>query len=197
MAVSAMDVQKLRKMTDAGFVDCKKALEETGGNIEKAVEFLRKSGLAKAQKKLDREAGEGRVFSYIHSNQKIGVLLEIYCETDFVANTPDFQKLGHDIAMHIAAESPIGITREDIPEEIVNKEKDIFKEQALKTGKPENVIDKIIEGRVDKFFKEQVLMEQGFVKDPDQTVEELVKSFIGKVGENIQITSFHRIAIGG
>ena len=197
MAVSAKDVQKLRKMTDAGFVDCKKALENTNNDIEKAVEYLRKSGLAKAQKKLDRSTGEGRVFSYIHSNQKIGVLLEMSCETDFVANTPDFQKLGHDIAMHIAAENPIGLNREDIPKEICDQELEIFRGQAEKTGKPANVIEKITEGRMNKFFKEKVLMEQGFVKDPDVTVKELIQSFIGKVGENIKINSFHVIVIGG
>ena len=196
MSISASDVQKLRKMTAAGFVDCKKALVETNGDIEKAVEHLRKVGLAKATKKLNRVAGEGRVFSYIHSNQKIGVILEIYCETDFVANTPNFQELGHNIAMHIAAEAPMATNRDGMPAELVEKEREIFKGQVENMNKPEHVIDKIIDGKIDKFYKDNVLLEQQYVRDSSITIDEMVKQFIGKVGENIVIAHFHRISIG-
>ncbi|MFP4459222.1 MAG: translation elongation factor Ts [Candidatus Zixiibacteriota bacterium] len=192
MSISAKDVQKLRKMTDAGFMDCKKALAKTDGDIDKAVDELRKAGIAKANKKLGRDAGEGRIFSYIHTNQKIGVMVELFCETDFVAKTPDFQQLGNDIAMHIAAANPIAVKREDVDEDTIAKEREIFMDQAKKMGKPEKVLDRIVDGKIDKFFKERILMEQEFIKDPDSTIEEMIKQFIGKVGENIQVGNFYR-----
>jgi len=196
MDISAQDVKKLRDITDAGFIDCKKALVACDGDIDKAVDHLRKEGLAKAQKKLSRDAGEGRIFHYVHSNQKIGVIVEIFCETDFVAKTEAFQNLGKDIAMHIAAEAPIAVSRDDFPADIIAKEREIYAGQVEKLGKPQEIIDKIVDGKIDKFLKDRVLLEQGFVKDPDITIDEMVKGFIGKVGENVVIGKFERIQIG-
>jgi elongation factor Ts len=196
MDISAKDVQNLRKMTDAGFMDCKRALEKCEGDIEKAVEILRKEGLAKADKKLHRNAGEGRIFSYIHSNQKIGVLVEIYSETDFVAKTPAFQELGKNIAMHIAAEAPLAIDRTGVPCEIIEKEKEIYKGQVEGMNKPAAVLDKIVEGKLDKFYTTKCLLEQEYIRDNTVTIDVLIKQFIGKVGENIVIGRFQRFQIG-
>ncbi len=167
---NAKSVKELRELSGAGMMDCKRALEEADGNLEKAMEVLRKTGIAKAQKKAGRSASDGLIFPYIHPGSKLGVLLEINCETDFVAKTDEFQSLAKDIAMHIAASSPISVSAEDVSDTILEKEKEIYSEQARNSGKPENIIEKMIQGRVDKFYKENVLMEQQFVKDPDKTV---------------------------
>ena len=177
-------------------MDCKRALDEAGDDIKKAMDVLRKSGIAKAQKKAGRSASDGTIFPYIHPGSKLGVLLEINCETDFVAKTEDFQSLAKDIAMHIAASAPIAINIEDVSNSIIEKEKEIYSEQAKNSGKPENIIEKMIQGRVDKFYKENVLMEQQFVKDPDKTVKDLITDSIAKLGENIIIKRFSRFELG-
>ncbi len=196
MSVSTEDVKKLREMTGAGVLDCKKALQETGGDIEKAIEFLRKKGIAGASKKLHRETLEGMVDSYIHPGNRVGVLLEVNCETDFVARTDDFKTLVHDLAMHIAAMSPRYVSREDIPADVLEKEKEILREQARQTGKPDHVIEKIVEGRLEKFFEENCLLEQNFVKNPDMTIEDYIKTYIAKLGENIRVKRFIRFELG-
>lgn len=196
MQISASMVKELRDRTGAGMMDCKRALQKTDGNIEKAIDHLRKTGIAKAEKKVDRKAKEGTIYSYIHPGNKLGSLVEINCETDFVANTDNFINFVKDIAMQIAASSPLGITRDDISEELVKKEKSIFKEQALKEGKPEHIAEKMITGRIEKFYKESVLLEQAFIKDPDKNIETYLKETIGKLGENITITRFSRFALG-
>ncbi|MDX1535651.1 MAG: translation elongation factor Ts [Candidatus Spechtbacterales bacterium] len=185
-------IKKLREETGAGMLDVKKALEEAGDDYDKALEVLRKKGAAKAAKKSDRNAGDGLVFSYIHAGGKLGVLLKLYCETDFVARTEEFQKLGEDIAMHIAAMSPEYLSPEDIPEEVKEAEKKIYKEQVADSGKPENIVEQIVEGKMQKFAEEVSLLEQSFVKDPDTKIKELVESYIAKLGENIQVGSFTR-----
>lgn len=194
--ISAKLVKELRDRTGAGFLDCKIALEKTGGDIEKAVEELRKMGLAKADKKLAREAKEGVIDAYIHAGAKLGVLVEVNCETDFVANTPEFRSLVHDIALQIAASSPIAISREDIPEEVIEKEKEIYRAQLEGSGKPPHIIEKIVEGKLEKFYQDNVLLEQHFIKDPSKTIEELIKEHIVKFGENIKVRRFSRFKIG-
>jgi len=196
MAISANQVKELRDRSGVGMMDCKKALVESNGDLDKAFEFLRKSGIAKAQKKAGRSAKEGSVISYIHPGSKLGVLLEINCETDFVSNTEEFKNLGNDIAMHIAATNPQGVSREEISEEIINKEKEIYAEQAKSSNKPDNIVEKMVEGRVNKYYKENVLLEQDFVKDPNQTVENLVTTAISKLGENIVVNRFTRFQLG-
>ncbi len=196
MSVSAQEVKELRDRSGVGMMDCKKALVEANGDIDKAFDILRKSGIAKAKKKSGRDAKEGIVFSYIHPGAKLGVLLEINCETDFVANTDDFKDLAKEVSMHIAATSPISIQREDVDESVIQKEKDIFSEQAKKSGKPENIIEKMVEGRLNKFYQESVLLEQNFVKDPSKTIKELVAEKVGVLGENIIISNFSRYQIG-
>ena len=196
MAISANQVKELRDRSGVGMMDCKKALVESNGDLDKAFEFLRKSGIAKAQKKAGRSAKEGSVISYIHPGSKLGVLLEINCETDFVSNTEEFKNLGNDIAMHIAATNPQGVSREEISEEIINKEKEIYTEQAKSSNKPDNIVEKMVEGRVNKYYKENVLLEQDFVKDPNQTVESLVTTAISKLGENIVVNRFTRFQLG-
>ena len=176
--------------------DCKKALQEANGDIDKAFDILRKSGIAKAQKKAGRSAKDGNIISYIHPGSKLGVLLELNCETDFVSNTEDFQQLGEDIAMHIAATNPISVNQSDISEEIINKEKEIFMEQAKSSNKPESIIEKMVEGRLNKFYKENVLLEQEFVKDSNQTIKDLVTTAISKLGENIKVERFSRFQLG-
>ena len=193
---SAKTVKHLRDISGAGMMDCKKALEECDYNIDKAMDILRKNGIAKAQKKAGRSAKEGNVISYIHPGAKLGVLLELNCETDFVSNTEDFKNLGNDIAMHIAATNPLGVTREDIPEDVIIKEKEIYSEQAKSSNKPDNIIEKMVEGRVNKYYKENVLLEQDFVKDSNQTIEDLVTTTISKLGENIVVTRFSRFQLG-
>jgi len=196
MKISADLIKELRERTGAGILDCKKALEKTGGDIEKAVEELRKMGIAKADKKLSRETKEGIIEAYIHPGAKLGVLVELNCETDFVANTKEFKELAHNIAMQIAAQVPRFVKREDIPQEVLEKEREIYREQLKNSGKPEHVIDKIVEGKLEKFYEEACLYEQAYIKDPSITVEELIKTHIAKFGENIRVKRFARFRIG-
>jgi elongation factor Ts len=196
MSISASQVRELREKTGAGIMDCKKALGEHEGDIEAAITYLREKGLAAAAKKASRVAAEGLVTSYIHAGGKVGVLLEVNCETDFVAKTEDFSALVRDIAMHIAAMNPRYVRREEVSDEVVAKERDIFAVQARESGKPEQVIDKIVTGKVDKFYKEACLLEQPFVKDPDQTIEKLVIDAVASLGENISIRRFARFVVG-
>ncbi len=194
--ISAEVVKKLRDQTGAGLMDCKSALVEADGDMEKAVTVLRKKGQAAAEKKASRSTTEGLIGSYIHAGGKIGVLIEVSCETDFVAKTADFQDLVKDLAMQVAAASPSFVKREDVPEEMLVKERDILKSQAEQSGKPAQVIEKIVEGRLNKYFSERVLLEQPFIKDPDVTVQEYITSKITVLKENIQIRRFMRFERG-
>ncbi|WP_027090840.1 translation elongation factor Ts [Cohnella thermotolerans] len=196
MAVNAADVKTLRERTGAGMLDCKKALEEANGDLTKAAELLREKGLAAAAKKGDRIATEGRVESYIHGAGRIGVLVEVNCETDFVAMTDQFKELVRDIAMHIAAASPKFVRREEVPQAELDKEREILRAQALNEGKPEKIVDKMVEGRLNKFYEENVLLEQAFVKDPDKTVQTLLNEKIATIGEQISIRRFVRFELG-
>ena len=197
MSISAQLVKELRNKTGIGFMDCKKALMECGTDLEKAVEYLRKKGLSTAAKKAGRTAGQGLVASYIHGNGKIGVLLELNCETDFVARTTDFQKLTKDIAMQIAASNPIYITRVEIPSELIEKEMEIVKAQLGDTNKPEKILEKIIEGKMEKSFYTKVsLLDQPFIKDDSKSVKSLIMDAISKLGENIVVSRFVRYALG-
>jgi elongation factor Ts len=189
-------VKDLREKTGAGMMDCKKALSETGGNFEKAVDYLRQKGLATAAKRAGRIASEGRVGSYVHAGGKIGVIVEVNCETDFVAKTDDFQAFAKDIAMHIAASSPLYIRRENVPPEVLAREREIYGAQALEAGKPAKIVDKIVEGKLEKFYSEVCLLEQPFVKDPDLTVQDLLNGLIGKLGEKVEIRRFSRFQVG-
>ncbi len=197
MEITAAMVKELRSQSGAGIMECKSALKETKGDIEEAVTFLRKKGLAKADKKSDRQTGEGIIGSYIHQGGKIGVMLELNCETDFVANTPDFQELVKDIAMHIAAAKPRFANREEVTEDILAKEREIFAHQAKESGKPENIIDKIVTGKMEKFYEENCVLEQAFIKDTNITIGELIKQKIALLGENINIGRFSRFEING
>ena len=194
--ISAKSVKELRDSTGAGMMDCKKALESTNGNVEKALEYLRKSGIAKAEKKSGRSTMDGVIEYYIHQGSKLGVLLEVNCETDFVARTDQFKQFTKDVAMHIAAANPLAIKREDIPSETIDKEKEIFSELTRKEGKPEHIIDKIVEGRLEKFYSESALLEQNYVKDPDKTVQDILTDIIAKLGENISIQRYVRFHLG-
>ena len=194
--IAAKSVKELREATGAGMMDCKKALQATDGNVEKALEHLRKAGIAKAEKKSGRSTMEGLIDFYIHQGGKLGVLVEINCETDFVARTDQFQKFTKDIAMHIAAANPIAVNREDISEEVVEKEKEIFAELTRKEGKPEHIVDKIVQGRLDKFYSENSLLEQNFVKDPEKKVQDILTDIIAKLGENVSIKRFSRFQLG-
>ena len=194
--ISASTVKELREISGAGMMDCKNALTEASGDIEKAIDILRKTGMAKARKKSGRSAKEGIILPYIHPGAKLGVLLEINCETDFVANTDDFKNLSKDIAMHIAASAPMSVSREEIPQETLEREKEIYADQARQSGKPENIIEKMTEGRLNKFYQENVLLEQTFVKDPDKTVADLITETVAKLGENILISRFSRFQLG-
>tara|TARA_Y100000815_G_scaffold145807_1_gene131995 strand:+ start:82 stop:711 length:630 start_codon:yes stop_codon:yes gene_type:complete len=194
--ISASTVKELREISGAGMMDCKKALTEASGDLEKAIDILRKTGMAKARKKSGRSAKEGIILPYIHPGAKLGVLLEINCETDFVANTDDFKNLSKDIAMHIAASAPMSVSREEIPQETLEREKEIYADQARQSGKPENIIEKMTEGRLNKFYQENVLLEQTFVKDPDKTVADLITETVAKLGENILISRFSRFQLG-
>ena len=196
MSISAAQVKELRDRSGVGMMDCKKALVESNGDLDKAFDFLRKAGIAKAQKKAGRSAKEGSVISYIHPGSKLGVLLEINCETDFVANTDDFQQLGKDVAMHIAASNPLSVDIDDISKDVVSKEKEIYLDQAKQQNKPPEILEKMVEGRIKKFYKENVLMEQQFVKDPDKTIKDLITEAVGKLGENIVLTRFMRFQLG-
>ncbi len=189
-------IKQLRERTAAGFSDCKKALEEAGGDIEKAIDILRKKGLAISAKRAGKEAKEGIVEAYIHANKKIGVLVEINCETDFVARTDEFREFAHNVAMQIAATNPISITREEVPPEVLEREKRIYEEQLREAGKPENVIPKILEGKLEKFYKENVLLEQPFIKNPELTIQDLLNELISKTGEKIVIRRFARFQVG-
>lgn len=197
MKITSQMVKELRDKTNAGMMDCKKALTETEGDMEKAVDLLRQKGLAVAQKRADRATSEGMVECYIHAGGKLGVMVEVGCETDFVAKTDDFSAFARDIAMHIAASNPVSVSREDVPAELVNREKEIYKAQALDSGKPENIVEKIVAGKVDKYFADVCLMEQKFVKNPDLSVQDLLNELIAKMGENISIKRFSRFQIGG
>lgn len=194
--IDAKMVAQLREMTGAGMMAAKKALTTTDGDLEKAAEELRKTGVAKAAKKADRETGEGRVHAYIHSNGKIGVLVEVLCETDFVARNDAFVELCNDIAMHVAAADPLYLSRESVPEEVSGKEKELFKEEMMNENKPEDVMEKILEGKMNKWYSDVALMEQAYVKDEDKTIEEFVKEKVATLGENIQVKRFCRFMIG-
>lgn len=194
--IKATDVKALRDQTGAGMMDCKKALVESNGDFNKAVEYLREKGIANAEKKSGRVAAEGIVTSYIHGNGRIGVLLEVNIETDFAAKNEDFQQFAKDVAMQVAAMNPMYVSRDEVPEDVVEKEKAILKAQALNEGKPEKVVDKIIEGRIDKFFKAICLEEQPFIKDTDKTVQGLTTELISRIGENIKIRRFTRYEMG-
>jgi len=196
MTIAAKDVAALRARTGAGMMDCKNALEETQGDVEKAIELLRKKGIAKAEKRAGRGATEGLIGSYLHFNGKVGVLVEVNCETDFVARTDDFQGLVKDLALHIASADPVAVSVEDVPKAVLDREREIYRAQAAESGKPEKVWDKMVEGRVKKFYEERVLLEQPFVKDDKQTVGQLVKAVSGKVGENVMVRRFVRFQLG-
>lgn len=196
MDISAQDVKKLREMTGVGMMDCKKALVETSGNFEAAVDYLRKKGLSKAADKAGRETREGLVHAYIHPGGRVGVLLEVNCETDFVARTDDFQRLVSDIAMQIAAASPRWVRREDVDPGVLAHEREIFAAQMAESGKPANVIDKIVEGKLEKFYTEVCLLEQPFIKDNDKSVQQLMHETVARLGENIQVARFSRFALG-
>ncbi len=195
MAVDSEKIKQLRAMTSAGMMDVKKALEETDGDIDKAVQLLRERGIIKAAKKMDRQASEGAVFSYIHHNGKLGVLLELNCETDFVAMNEKFAELGKNIAMHIAASAPQYIRAEEVPEETIAAEREIQKQALIEEGKPENAIEKILEGKIKKFVSEISLLDQPFVKDPKTTIGDLIKEGVTALGENISVARFTRYSI--
>ncbi len=194
--ISAAMVKELREATGSGIMDCKKVLGEAEGDMEKAIDLLRKKGLAKAAKRAGRSTSEGVIYSYIHTGAKLGVLLEVNCESDFVAKTEDFQAFAKNIAMHIAASNPAGLNPEDVDAAVVEKEREIYRAQMLEEGKPENIIDKIVDGKVEKFYKDVCLMSQQYVKDPQKTITDVVKETISKIGENIQIKRFARFQIG-
>ena len=194
--ISAQMVKDIRDATGASFIDCKKALEETSGNVDKAVEILRVKGLAKASKKAGRDTPEGVVTSYIHAGGKIGVLLEVNCETDFVARNDEFQQFTREVAMQIAAANPTYVAEADVPEDIINKEKEIMKAQVVESGKPDNIADKIVEGKISKYFEENCLVNQIYIRDTKRKISDLLSELIAKVGENIQIRRFERFQLG-
>ena len=194
--ITASLVKELREETGVGMMDCKRALVETDGDLEKAVDYLREKGLSKAAKKADRVTAEGLVASYIHGNGRIGVLVEVNCETDFVARSEDFQQLVKDVAMQIAATNPRYLTREDVPQEAIDHEREVLRQQALNEGKPEAIVDKMTEGRLEKFYRENVLLEQEFVKDTDKSVQQMITEMIAKIGENISVRRFTRYQLG-
>jgi elongation factor Ts len=194
--ISASMVKELREKSGAGMMDCKAALTECGGDLEKAVDFLRKKGIATAAKRAGRATSEGTIQSYIHMGGKIGVMVEVNCETDFVAKTDDFKAFAKNIAMHVAATSPVGIVPEDVPQEVIDRERDIYRAQVLEMGKPEQMVDKIAEGKLNKFFKENCLMNQQYVKEPDKSIADYLNEVIAKTGEKITIKRFARFQIG-
>lgn len=195
--ISANLVKELRDKTGSGIMDCKQALKENNGDIEKALDFLRKKGLATAQKRSGRDAKEGVVQSYIHMGGKIGVMVEVNCETDFVAKNEDFLEFAKNVAMHIAAAAPMGLGPEEIPESVVAREREIYRERALEQGKPANIVDKIVDGQVEKFYKDSCLLSQPYIKDPKITINDLLTETIAKIGENIKIRRFARFQLGG
>ena len=194
--ISAEMVKDLREKTGAGMMECKRALGETSGDIDKAIEYLRKKGVATAEKKSGRATNQGLVGSYIHAGGTLGVLVEVNCETDFVAKTDDFQTLVRDVAMHVAAANPLVVRREQVPESVIARERDIYRAQAEATGKPAPVIEKIVDGKMEKFFAEACLEEQSFVKDPEKTIKAIVTERVSKLGENISIRRFARFKLG-
>ncbi len=194
--ITAGLVKDLREKTGAGMMDCKNALVEANGDMDQAIEILRKKGIARAAKKADRTANEGRIEAYIHPGSKLGVLLEINCETDFVANTEDFKNFAHDVAMQIAASSPLYVRREDVDQDVIDREMEIYKEQARGQGKPDNILERIATGKLEKFYSEICLLEQPFVKDPEKTINLLVTETIARLGENISIRRFSRFKVG-
>lgn len=196
MNITSEMVKTLREKTQAGMMDCKEALKASEGNLDKAVDYLRKKGLATAQKRAGRTASQGQIGSYIHAGGKIGVLVEVNCETDFVGRTDQFGEFVHNLAMHIAASNPVCVRREEMPPEVLEKEKEIYRDQARESGKPEKVLDKIVEGKVEKFFKESCLMEQVYVKNPDLTIADLLNDMIAQIGENMTIRRFVRFQLG-
>ena len=196
MAITAEQVQELRRKTGAGIMDCKRALSECEGDTEKAITLLRKQGQARADARMSRTTSEGITASYIHAGGRIGVLVEVNCETDFVARTDEFQALAHNVAMHIAAESPRYVRREEVPAEVLEQEKEIYRALAQKEGKPEKVLDRIVEGRLEKFYSEVCLLDQPYVRDDQKTVGEIVKEAIAKLGENIAVSRFVRFQVG-
>jgi elongation factor Ts len=197
MAISADMVKELREKTGAGMMDCKRALSETEGDIEKAIDYLRQKGLSDAAKRTGRTASEGVIGSYIHPGGKIGVLVEVNCESDFVARTEEFQLLVKDLAMHIAASNPLYLRREEVPEEVIAREKNIYEVQAKEGGKPEKIVERIVQGKLEKFFQDVCLLEQPFVKEPDMSVTQRVASTVAKLGENIIVRRFQRFQLGG
>lgn len=194
--VTTAQIKELRALTGAGMLDCKNALAETGGDIEAATDLLRKKGLAAAAKKEGRETLEGMIGSYVHAGAKIAGMVEINCETDFVAKTDQFQSLARDLAMHVVAENPAYLSRDQVPAEVVDREKDIYREQMRGEGKPDHILDRIISGKLDKFYEQVCLMEQAFIKEPEVSIEDLIKRNVATLGENIQINRFSRLAIG-
>jgi elongation factor Ts len=196
MEISAKTVKELREKTGAGMMDCKNALKESGGDMEKAVEILRKKGIAKAEKKASREVKDGLIHAYIHPGDKLGVLVEVNCETDFVAKTDEFKDFVHNLAMHIAASNPISIDRETMPQDVVDREMRIYKEQAAESGKPENILEKIATGKMEKFYTENVLLEQAYIRDPEKSIKDYLTEVIAKIGENISVRRFVRYQIG-
>lgn len=196
MAITASEVQELRKRTNVGMMDCKRALTEADGDMEKAIEILRTSGIAKAQDRAGRVAKEGLIEAYIHAGSKLGVILEVNSETDFVALTDEFKGFARDLAMHIAAAAPLVVSRDDLDQSLLEKEKAIYREQAIQEGKPEQVIERIVEGRVDKYYQDVCLLEQSYVKDPDKTVQDLLNDLVAQCGENVTIRRFVRLVLG-
>ncbi|MEJ2040480.1 MAG: translation elongation factor Ts [Desulfosarcinaceae bacterium] len=194
--ISAAMVKDLREKSGAGIMDCKEALAACDGDMEKAVDFLRKKGLATAAKRAGRATSEGTIQSYIHMGGKIGVMVEVNCETDFVAKTDDFIEFARNLAMHIAATNPVGIAPEDVPSEVIEREKEIYRGQALETGKPEKMLDKIAEGKLNKFFKENCLLQQSYVREPEKTISDYLNEIIAKTGEKIQVKRFARFQVG-
>ena len=196
LTIDANTVKQLRDKTGAGMMDCKNALKESNGDLDGAVDYLRKSGAAKAEKKGSRATKEGLVYSYIHAGGRLGVMIEVNCETDFVAKTDGFIELSHNLAMQIAATNPISLDKNSVPDDIIAKEKEIYTEQAKSSGKPDNIIEKMVEGRLSKFFQENCLMEQAYIKDSDKKVADLMTETIATLGENITISKFIRFAVG-
>ena len=196
LTIDANTVKQLRDKTGAGMMDCKNALKESNGDLDGAIDYLRKSGAAKAEKKGSRETKEGLVYSYIHAGGRLGVMIEVNCETDFVAKTDGFIELSHNLAMQIAATNPISLDKNSVPDDIIAKEKEIYTEQAKSSGKPDNIIEKMVEGRLSKFFQENCLMEQAYIKDSDKKISDLLTETIATLGENITVSKFTRFAVG-
>ncbi len=194
--ISAKDVKKLRDATGAGMMDCKKALQETDGDLERAIDLLRAKGAAKAAKRAEKSANEGVIGSYIHFDGKTAVIVEVNCETDFVANTDDFRALAKDLAMHIASTAPLAVSQDEIAQDVIDRERSVYLEQVREEGKPDNIAERIVEGRLKKFFKESVLLEQPFVKDPDKTIAELITEVSSRTGEKIEVARFARMKVG-